>query len=112
MTTEEIPEKYAKWKGLDRKLIEWHPIIDESKCVGCGMCYTTCGRKTFTFNFETHKSVVGHPYQCLIGCTSCSNWCIYDAISFPDNQIVKDFIKEYKLHKQAAKKIKEEMNAL
>ncbi|MHA1855266.1 MAG: 4Fe-4S dicluster domain-containing protein [Promethearchaeota archaeon] len=103
----ELPEKFAKWKGVDRNEIEWHPIIDAQKCIGCGMCVTTCGRKVFSFNYKTHKSEVTRPIQCLVGCRSCEIWCIYDAISFPDKKIVRDFIKEHQLHIKATKEIKE-----
>ncbi|MHA1776082.1 MAG: 4Fe-4S dicluster domain-containing protein [Promethearchaeota archaeon] len=109
-TVEELPEKFAKWKGVDRTLIEWHPIIDENKCVGCGMCVTSCGRSVFGYNYIKHKAEVARPLQCMVGCTSCNVWCIYDAISFPDKEIVRDFIKEHKLHIKATKAIKEAKN--
>ncbi|NCB40631.1 MAG: hypothetical protein EOM80_17865, partial [Erysipelotrichia bacterium] len=32
--------QFDQWKGLPRESIDWHPIIDENKCVGCGMCVT------------------------------------------------------------------------
>ncbi len=95
-----MEEKFAKWKGVNRSEINWNPNIDESKCTGCGMCVTSCGRKVFDFDKEKNKSVVARPLQCMVGCTSCEVWCIYDAISFPDKRIVKDFIKKNNvLHK-------------
>jgi hypothetical protein len=33
----------------------------------------------------------------MVGCTSCQVWCVYDAISFPDPQRVRNFIKEKKI---------------
>jgi rubrerythrin len=29
-------KKLTEWHGIDRNKIDWHPIIDESKCIGCG----------------------------------------------------------------------------
>lgn len=102
-----LPEKFAKWKGVPREEINWHPAVDQDKCVGCGMCVTSCGRNVFDYDPEKNKSVVARPLQCMVGCTSCQVWCIYDALSFPDPQRVRDLIKERKLHVAAAKEVKE-----
>lgn len=109
MGNSNLPEKYAKWKGVPREEIEWHPIIDEDKCVGCGMCVTSCGREVFDFNIERKKALVSKPMQCLVGCSSCGAWCIYDAISFPPQKIVKDFIKEKKILLVAKKELEERL---
>lgn len=104
-----LDEKYAKWKGIDRTKIWWAPIIDESKCVGCGMCVTTCGRDVFDFDVEKKKSIVARPYQCMVGCTSCSVWCVFEAISFPDPKVVRDFIKENNILLTAKKQLEEKI---
>jgi NAD-dependent dihydropyrimidine dehydrogenase PreA subunit len=92
-----VDAKFAKWKGVDRMEIEWNPTIDLEACVGCGMCVTSCGRNVFEYDVKNKKAVVERPYNCMVGCTSCESWCIYDAISFPEKQYVKDLIKEKKL---------------
>jgi NAD-dependent dihydropyrimidine dehydrogenase PreA subunit len=92
-----LPEKFAKWKGVPREQIDWHPTIDEDKCQGCGMCVTSCGREVFDFDAAKKKAVVARPLQCLVGCTSCEAWCVFEAISFPDKQYVRDLIKKEKL---------------
>jgi len=33
--------KFSKFHGIDREKIDWYPVIDESRCVGCGLCVTT-----------------------------------------------------------------------
>ncbi len=104
-----MEEKYAKWKGVPREEIEWHPIIDEAKCVGCGMCITSCGRDVFDFDETKKKALVARPLQCLVGCTSCRSWCVYDAISFPDQQRVKDFIIKKKILLVAKKQLNERL---
>ena len=105
-----LDEKFAKWKGVDRTKIKWNPMIDEKKCTGCGMCITSCGRNVFEFDKEKNKSVVAMPNNCMVGCTSCETWCIFNAISFPDKQYVKDLIKEKGLLKIAKKELKEKLN--
>ena len=100
-----LPEKFAMWKGVPREQIEWHPIIDERKCTGCGMCATSCGRDVFGFDKAKRKAVVAHPLQCLVGCTSCESWCIFEAIRFPDKQRVRDFIREKRLLATAKKQL-------
>lgn len=99
--------KYAKWKGIPREEINWQPTIDFGKCVGCGMCVTSCGREVFDFDYINKKAIVARPLQCMVGCTSCKVWCVYDAISFPDSQIVRNFIKEKKLLALAKKQLNE-----
>ncbi len=42
-----LDPKFAYWKGIPREEIDWHPTVDESKCTGCGMCVTSCGRNVF-----------------------------------------------------------------
>ncbi len=89
-----MDEKYAKWKGLERPTIDWHPEINEDICTGCGMCVTTCGRGVFGFDLTKNKAVVSEPLQCLVGCSSCEAWCIFGAISFKDKKYVKNVIRE------------------
>jgi len=106
-----MDKKFKKWKGIPREEIDWHPTIDENKCVGCGMCVTSCGRNVFDFDKEKNKSVVARPLQCMVGCTSCEVWCVFNAISFPDKQYVKDLIKKKGVLKIAKKELDEKLNA-
>lgn len=102
-----LPEKYANWKGVPREKIDWHPTIDESRCTGCGMCVTSCGREVFDFDEARNKAVVARPLQCVVGCSSCEAWCVFNAIGFPDKQRVRDFIKEHKILATVKKQLDE-----
>jgi len=104
-----LDEKFMKWKGIDRTEIEWHPVIDPEKCTGCGMCVTTCGRNVFDFDKEKNKSVVARPLQCMVGCTSCQIWCVFNAISFPDKEYVRDLIKKKGLLKKAKEELQKKL---
>ena len=91
---------FSKWRGIDRKEIKWHPIIDEKKCIGCGMCITTCGRNVFEFDFKKNKSKVKNAYNCMVGCDNCSVYCPAEAISFPQKNrrpFIQNLIKKYNL---------------
>ena len=105
-----MDEKFAKWKGVDRNKIKWNPKIEEKKCTGCGMCITSCGRDVFDFDKKKNKSVVARPNQCMVGCTSCETWCIFNAINFPDKQYVKDLIKKEKVLAVAKKELDEKLD--
>lgn len=83
-----------EWKGIPREEIEWNPTVDQTKCIGCGMCFLSCGKKVFDYDKNTKKVTVSRPKECMVGCTSCSVWCVFDAITFPDPKYVKDLIKK------------------
>jgi len=107
---EQLDPKFARWKGVPREEISWNPKIDEKKCTGCGMCITSCGRDVFDFDKEKNKSVVARPNNCMVGCSSCESWCIFNAISFPDKKSVKDLIKKKGLLKVAKKELEDKLN--
>ena len=104
-----LPEKFAKWKGVPREEIDWHPTINESKCMGCGMCFTSCGRDVFGFDEAKKKAVVARPLQCLVGCTSCESWCVFQAIGFPDKGYVRDVIKKNKILVTAKRELEQKL---
>jgi NAD-dependent dihydropyrimidine dehydrogenase PreA subunit len=105
-----LDKKFAIWKGIPREEIEWHPTVDKDKCTGCGMCVTSCGRNVFDFDPENNKAVVARPLQCMVGCTSCQVWCIYEAISFPDPNDIKSLIKKRGVLKLAKQQLREKMD--
>jgi len=102
-----LPEKFAKWKEIPREEIEWSPAVNESKCTGCGMCVTSCGREVYDYDWEKKKAIVARPLQCLVGCRSCEAWCVFDAINFPDIQRVRELIKKNKVLLLAKKQLQE-----
>ena len=95
------------WHGIPRESIKWHPTVDESKCVGCGMCVTGCGRKVYAFDYEKKKPVVLRPDNCMVACVTCSNTCLRDAISFPSVDYVRNLIRKEKLLAKAMEELKE-----
>lgn len=101
-----LPEKFAYWKGIPREEIDWNPSIDPDKCVGCGMCVTSCGRNVFDYDFESNRPEVARPLQCMVGCTSCETWCVYGAISFPDKDYIRRLIRERGVLARAKQELK------
>ncbi|MGB9591167.1 MAG: aromatic aminobenezylarsenical efflux permease ArsG family transporter [Candidatus Kryptoniota bacterium] len=67
---------FSEWHGVPRSKIKWNPTVDKSKCVGCGMCITGCGRNVYDWDSKENKSVVARPNNCLVGCVTCSNTCL------------------------------------
>ena len=104
-----INEKFAKWHGINRKNIDWHPRIDESKCIGCGLCVTTCGKGVYKFDFNNKKSKVVNPNNCLVGCQTCANICPTKAINFAENDKTREKAQKIVRETKVLLKVKEEL---
>ncbi|MEF8821881.1 MAG: hypothetical protein V5A52_06355 [Halovenus sp.] len=106
MSTQDIPEKFAEWMGVDRTEVDWHPEIDRDACNDCGLCVVNCGRDTLTWDSDAGQPDVTNPYNCKVGCTTCSVVCPNDALSFPDREYIQETIEEYGLLAKAQQKIR------
>ncbi len=100
------------WHGIPREDIKWHPVVDESRCIGCGMCVTGCGRKVYGFDYKKKRPVVVRPNNCMVACVTCANTCVKDAISFPPKDYVQELIKKEKLLERAMNELKERVDEL
>ncbi len=100
------------WHGIPRGKIKWHPTVDESKCIGCGMCVTGCGRKVYGFDYDRKKPVVLRPDNCMVACVTCANTCLKVAISFPPVEYVRELIKKEKLLAKAIEELNERKEEL
>jgi NAD-dependent dihydropyrimidine dehydrogenase PreA subunit len=99
----------AQWHGIARREIPWFPVVDAGKCIGCELCYVTCGREVYeTTPDKFHKAVVERQYNCMVGCSTCAVVCPTQAISFPSRDLVWKSEREHKIfsvvHKEAAEK--------
>jgi len=95
------------WQGIPRGQIDWAPQIDESLCIGCGLCVTTCGRKVFDYDFGRKKAVTAQPLQCMVGCVTCENLCPQKAIGFPPVSYIAHLIKENHVLVEAKRRLEE-----
>ncbi|MDZ7673763.1 MAG: ferredoxin family protein [Acidimicrobiales bacterium] len=69
------------WHGIPRDEIPWRPTVDPEACIGCQLCYVTCGRGVY--EMVDGIAVEADPMSCAVGCTTCGNICPTGAISFP-----------------------------
>jgi NAD-dependent dihydropyrimidine dehydrogenase PreA subunit len=85
------------WHGIPRTEIAWYPTIHEEKCIGCELCYVSCGREVFEFDDTKRKAVVERPYNCMVGCMTCATICPTEAITFPSREMIQAIEKEHKI---------------
>lgn len=89
------------WHGVPLEEIDWHPTVIADRCVGCGMCVTSCGRGVYAFDYEQNKPVVAKPMMCMVGCTTCATICTQDAIEFPSRGYIRQVVREHKLSRHS-----------
>ena len=90
-----------QWHGIPREQIDWHPTVVPERCIGCGICATSCNKGVYAFDYEANKPVVVAPQSCMVGCTTCATICPEDALEFPSQGYVRQIIKKNKIITQA-----------
>jgi ferredoxin len=90
-----MADKSSKWHGIPRQEIPWYPTVNAETCIGCELCYVTCGRNVF--EMQERKSIVAHPFQCMVGCSTCAVVCPVEAISFPGRDLIWKTEREHKI---------------
>ena len=101
----------TKWHGVPRQAIPWFPQVDPEACIGCELCFVTCGREVYEIEMPDGKhrqAVAERPYNCMVGCSTCAMVCPTQAIAFPGREVVWGVEKEFKIfntvRKEAAAK--------
>src|SRR5690606_6580718 len=94
-------EKKETWHGIPREEIPWFPTVDAEACIGCQLCYVTCGRGVY----EMHEAVAvaAAPMECAVGCSTCANICPTNAIGFPTLDAVWKLERERQIFKTVKK---------
>jgi NAD-dependent dihydropyrimidine dehydrogenase PreA subunit len=62
--------------------IAWYPVIDYSRCVGCGKCVDFCMFGVYSKK-DGNKVAVEKPANCKTNCPACARMCPAQAIIFP-----------------------------
>jgi len=89
------------WHGAPRRDIPWFPTVDADTCIGCQLCFVTCGREVFDMTADTpSRANVARQYNCMVGCSTCAMVCPTDAISFPDKELVRRAEREHRIFRQ------------
>lgn len=85
-----------EWRGIPREDVPWFPTIDAERCTGCKTCTTFCKNDVLTFDFDSEKVRVVHPFNCVVECRTCSRLCPSDAISFPSEKDFANWLQEFR----------------
>jgi NAD-dependent dihydropyrimidine dehydrogenase PreA subunit len=93
------------WHGIPRREIQWFPTVKPEACIGCGLCYVTCGRGVF--DMEGRTAVAARPYECMVGCSTCATVCPVEAISFPGRDVIWKAEREHKIFRLVRQEAKE-----
>lgn len=95
------------WHGIPREEIPWFPTVDAETCIGCTLCYVTCGRGVY--EMQDNKAVVANAYNCMVGCSTCATVCPVEAITFPGRDLVWKVEREHKIFKTVRQEAKKKM---
>jgi NAD-dependent dihydropyrimidine dehydrogenase PreA subunit len=93
--------KKKTWHGIAREEIPWLPTVDAEACIGCQLCYVTCGRGVY--EMREGVAVATEPMECAVGCSTCGNICPTNAISFPTLDAVWKLERERQIFKTVKK---------
>ena len=100
--------KAQTWHGIPRQEIPWYPTVNTDTCIGCTLCYLSCGRGVY--EMKDNRAVVINPYDCMVGCSTCSTVCPVEAVSFPTRDLIWKFEREHKIFKVVRQESKEKMS--
>jgi NAD-dependent dihydropyrimidine dehydrogenase PreA subunit len=100
-----MKSKTELWHGIPRKDIPWFPTVDADTCIGCTLCFATCGRGVY--DMQENKAVVANALSCMVGCSTCGTVCPVQAISFPDRDIIWKLERERKIFKVVREEARE-----
>lgn len=97
---------HGEWFGVPRSEVQWGPTIDYDKCVGCGLCYATCGgRVVYDWDVDAKRPIIARFDNCMPGCTTCANFCPVQAIHFPERAELHALRDQHRLVAKARKKV-------
>ncbi len=103
----EVNQFVKPWHGIPREEIHWSPTVVPERCIGCGLCVTSCGRKVYQFDYERNVAVVANPLNCMVGCSTCATVCPHEAIEFPSRGYIQDLIRKRRVVKQSKDLLRE-----
>jgi NAD-dependent dihydropyrimidine dehydrogenase PreA subunit len=95
------------WRGIPRYEIPWFPSVGPDTCIGCTLCYVTCGRGVY--EMHDNKAAAASPYKCMVGCSTCGVICPVEAISFPGRDLIWKAEREHKTFTTVRQEAKDKM---
>lgn len=76
--------------GLANKLLEPRPVINKSKCIGCGECKRSCPASTIVMKQKNNGKKVAHiESKACIKCFCCQELCPIRAVKIKKNPVFR-----------------------
>ena len=100
----------ASWHGIPREQIPWFPTVDGEACIGCSLCFVTCGRGVY--EMEGRVAVVARGMDCMVGCSTCAAVCPTEAISFPSQDVVWKLERQHKIFREVKREAAEKQTKI
>jgi NAD-dependent dihydropyrimidine dehydrogenase PreA subunit len=100
-----MSDEKATWHGIPREQIPWQPSVDAEACIGCELCYVTCGRGVY--EMKDRLAIVARGTSCMVGCSTCAAVCPTEAIGFPGRDVIWRMEREHKIFKIVKKEAAE-----
>lgn len=79
--------------------VNWYPVIDYEKCIGCMACSNLCRHGVYKLDADSNKPKVVYGNGCIYGCHGCERQCPAGAIHYFGDDGTIDIAYDFEKYK-------------